>query len=198
MQTNFDIGSDADPSKPGFLTKTEVERYTRQLILDEVGLSGQQKLKAARVLVVGAGGIGSGVIPYLAAAGIGTIGIIDDDKVEVTNLHRQVLHNEDLKGCPKVDSAESFVSKLNPHVKVEKHAERLTQTMAEDLVTKYDVILDGSDNPITRYIVNDACVIKKVKLTHAESIDQWSGCQVGGPAHHLQPRGWSLLQMLVP
>lgn len=162
MQTNFDIGPESDPLSPAFLSKGEVERYTRQMILDEVGLAGQQKLKAAKVLVIGAGGIGSGVIPYLAAAGIGTIGIIDDDRVEITNLHRQVLHNEELKGQPKVDSAESFISKLNPHVKVQKYAQRLTQESAEELVSNYDVILDGSDNPITRYIVNDACVIKKV------------------------------------
>lgn len=139
------------------LSPDEVERYARHLVLPEVGGPGQARLKAARVLVIGAGGLGAPLIQYLAAAGIGTIGIVDDDTVSLSNLQRQVIHATSDIGRRKVESAAEAVSRLNPHVAVEAHALRLTPENAPDLIGAYDVVADGSDNFATRYAVSDAC-----------------------------------------
>ncbi|CAN5309668.1 molybdopterin-synthase adenylyltransferase MoeB [soil metagenome] len=138
-------------------TDDEIERYARHLILAEVGGPGQQKLKRARVLVVGAGGLGAPVIQYLAAAGVGTIGIVDDDVVALANLQRQVIHATSAVGRRKTDSARDFVARLNPNVAVETHAWRLTAANAFELVAGYDIVADGSDSFDTRYAVSDAC-----------------------------------------
>ncbi|WP_293863015.1 molybdopterin-synthase adenylyltransferase MoeB [uncultured Alsobacter sp.] len=139
------------------LSSEEVERYARHIVLRHVGGPGQNKLKAARVLVIGAGGLGSPLIQYLAAAGIGTIGVIDDDVVSLSNLQRQILHGTPDVGRPKVDSAADAVARLNPHVVVERLAERLGPSTVDALVARYDIVADGSDNFETRYAVSDAC-----------------------------------------
>jgi sulfur-carrier protein adenylyltransferase/sulfurtransferase len=141
------------------LTPEEARRYSRHLLLPEIGVLGQRRLKAARVLVVGAGGLGSPALLYLAAAGVGTIGVVDDDVVEDSNLQRQVLHGTADVGRPKVDSAADAVERTNPLVRVVRHRERLTADSAARLVAGYDLVLDGSDNFATRYLVNDACVL---------------------------------------
>ena len=143
------------------LSDEEIERYSRHIILSEVGGAGQQKLKEASVLVVGAGGLGSPVLLYLAAAGVGRIGVIEDDVVDVTNLQRQVLHSTSDVGRPKVVSASETMQQINPHVEVDVYQQRLTKDNVLDLVDKYDVIVDGVDNFPTRYLLNDACVMKK-------------------------------------
>lgn len=137
------------------LTDAEIERYARQIILPEIGGSGQQKLKAARILMIGAGGLGAPVLIYLAAAGIGTLGIVDDDIVSLSNLHRQIIHTTKALNTLKVDSAQNTIEAINPHVLVEKHACRLTQDNAQTLIANYDIIVDGSDNFTTRYLVAD-------------------------------------------
>lgn len=139
------------------LDSTELERYARHIVLREVGGPGQAKLKAARVLIIGAGGLGAPMLLYLAAAGVGTIGIVDDDIVSLSNLQRQVIHATPDLGLRKVDSAEAAIERLNPHVKVETHMTRLDATNALDLISDYDVVADGSDNFATRYLVSDAC-----------------------------------------
>jgi molybdopterin/thiamine biosynthesis adenylyltransferase len=149
------------------LSPEELERYARHIVLREVGGQGQQKLKAARVLVIGAGGIGSPAILYLAAAGVGTIGVVDDDKVSLSNLQRQVLHATSHVGRPKTESAALAVSRLNPHVNVELHELRLDQGNASRIVKNYDVVLDGSDNFATRYLVSDTCYHQKKPLVTA-------------------------------
>ncbi|HEY8551216.1 MAG TPA: molybdopterin-synthase adenylyltransferase MoeB [Vicinamibacterales bacterium] len=137
----------------------EYQRYSRHLILPEVGLEGQRKLKAARVLCIGAGGLGSPVALYLAAAGVGTIGLVDFDVVDLSNLQRQVLHGTPDIGRSKLDSARDRILALNPHVKVETFNEALTSKNALEIFRGYDVVLDGTDNFPTRYLVNDACVL---------------------------------------
>jgi adenylyltransferase/sulfurtransferase len=139
------------------LTPTELARYGRQLALPDVGLAGQERLRAARVLVVGAGGLGSPAVLYLAAAGVGVIGIVDDDVVEPSNLHRQILHGTSDIGREKTASAADAVLRLNPHVQVHVHQERLTAARAPAILRDYDIVIDGSDNYATRYAVNDAC-----------------------------------------
>lgn len=139
------------------LTPEEVERYQRHLVLREVGGQGQQKLKAARVLVIGAGGLGSPLIMYLAAAGVGTIGIVDDDHVSLSNLQRQIAHDTASTGTLKVESAAATVARLNPHVKVVPHPVRIAADNALGLIADYDIVADGSDNFATRYLVSDAC-----------------------------------------
>ena len=141
------------------LTNDEVQRYSRHLILPEVGPDGQRRLKAGRVLCVGAGGLGSPAALYLAAAGVGTIGIIDFDAVDVSNLQRQILHGTPDVGRSKLQSAKDRLSALNPTVKVESYETALTSKNALELFKDYDIILDGTDNFSTRYLVNDACVI---------------------------------------
>ena len=139
------------------LSPDEIERYARHIVLHGVGGPGQQKLKAARVLVIGAGGLGSPLIQYLAAAGVGTIGVVDDDTVSLSNLQRQVLHGTSDLGRLKVESAKEAVARLNPHVELIAHAQRLDASNARELVRAYDLVADGSDNFTTRYTVSDAC-----------------------------------------
>ncbi|TBW38429.1 HesA/MoeB/ThiF family protein [Siculibacillus lacustris] len=138
-------------------TPEEVERYARHIVLRDVGGPGQQKLKAARVLVVGAGGLGSPILQYLAAAGIGTLGIVDDDAVSLSNLQRQVIHATADVGRPKVDSAAEAIARLNPTVTVERHSLRLAPDNAAGLVAAYDVVVDGVDNYPTRFLLADTC-----------------------------------------
>lgn len=149
------------------LTPIEIDRYKRHLVLREVGGQGQQLLKAAKVLVVGAGGLGSPVLLYLAAAGVGTIGIIDDDTVSLDNLQRQIAHRTCDVGRPKVESAKQAVQRLNPHVAVETYAERLTAANALAIIGQYDIVADGSDNFATRYLVSDACFLARKTLVFA-------------------------------
>lgn len=147
------------PPPPAPLSPDELQRYHRHLILPEIGEDGQRRLKTARVLLIGAGGLGSPAALYLAAAGVGTLGIVDADEVELSNLQRQVLHDTESVGVPKVDSAVSRLRAINPHVDVIAHHARLTSANAMELLSAYDVIVDGSDNFQTRYLVNDACVL---------------------------------------
>ncbi len=146
------------------LTPAELERYARHIVLREVGGPGQAALKRARVLVVGAGGLGAPVLYYLAAAGIGTLGIVDDDLVSLSNLQRQVIHTTADIGEPKVDSAAAAIGRLNPHVVVERHDMRFAADNALELLSQYDLVVDGSDNFATRYLVSDACYFAKLPL----------------------------------
>lgn len=141
------------------LTPAEVERYSRHLIIPEIGAVGQRRLKNAKVLVIGAGGLGSPALLYLAAAGVGTLGIVDDDTVDLSNLQRQVIHGVQDVGTPKIESARKAIAELNPLVKVVLHNERLDSSNALELFAGYDLILDGADNFATRYLVNDAAAI---------------------------------------
>lgn len=141
------------------LTRDELARYSRHLLLPEVGVEGQRKLKAARVLLVGAGGLGSPAALYLAAAGVGTLGIVDFDRVDVTNLHRQLLHGTSDVGRTKLESAIDRLREVNPHVVVEPRELRLSAANALEVVRQYDLVVDGTDNFQTRYLVNDACVL---------------------------------------
>jgi molybdopterin-synthase adenylyltransferase len=149
------------------LDAQELERYARHIVLREVGGPGQAKLKAARVLVVGAGGLGAPVLLYLAAAGVGTLGVIDDDTVSLSNLQRQVIFAASDIGKRKVDGAEAAIARLNPHVAVEAHMARLNAANAIELISKYDIVADGSDNFATRYLVSDACYFAKKPLVTA-------------------------------
>jgi adenylyltransferase/sulfurtransferase len=149
------------------LSPDEIERYARHIVLAEVGGPGQQKLKRARVLVVGAGGLGAPVIQYLAAAGVGTLGIVDDEAVAISNLQRQVIHRTEDVGRPKVESARDAVSRINPHVAVDTHAIRLDENNASWLVGQYDIVVDCSDNFPTRYAVSDACFAGRRTLVTA-------------------------------
>ncbi|MCC9608408.1 molybdopterin-synthase adenylyltransferase MoeB [Blastopirellula sp. JC732] len=139
--------------------REELQRYSRQITLPPVGVAGQEKLKAASVLVIGAGGLGSPAAMYLAAAGVGRLGIVDADEVDLSNLHRQIIHSSQRVGKSKVDSAAATLGAINPHVQIEPHPVRLTAENARELITPYDVVLDGTDNFATRYLVNDACVL---------------------------------------
>jgi adenylyltransferase/sulfurtransferase len=141
------------------LSSDEILRYSRHLILPEVALDGQQRLKASRVLLIGAGGLGSPLALYLAAAGVGTIGLVDFDVVDVTNLQRQIVHGTKDVGRPKLESARDRLKDLNPHVHVEGYETRLTSENALEIVRDYDIVIDGTDNFATRYLTNDACVI---------------------------------------
>ncbi|PCJ82893.1 MAG: molybdenum cofactor biosynthesis protein MoeB [Flavobacteriales bacterium] len=140
-------------------TKEELERYSRHLIIPEFNIEGQKKLKAAKVLVVGAGGLGAPLLQYLAAAGVGTLGIVDFDVVDKSNLHRQVLFNIKDIGRPKTEVAKERLESLNPHITVKTHNTRFTSENALDIIKDYDLVADGTDNFPTRYLVNDACVI---------------------------------------
>ena len=148
-------------------SEDEIQRFSRHILLREVGGTGQAKLKAARVLVVGAGGLGSPLMLYLAAAGIGTLGVIDDDVVDLSNLQRQVAHTTDRIGMPKVASATQAAQAINPDLKVEAHAARLSADNAFDLIRRYDIVCDGTDNFATRFLVADACVLAKRTLVSA-------------------------------
>ncbi|HEY5082849.1 MAG TPA: molybdopterin-synthase adenylyltransferase MoeB [Bauldia sp.] len=152
----------------------EIERYARHIVLADLGGPGQQKLKQARVLVIGAGGLGSPVIQYLAAAGVGTIGIADDDGVSLSNLQRQVIHDTAAIGRPKVESAADAVARQNPHVAVETHAFRVTADNAVALIARYDMVADCSDSFVTRYAVSDACFHAQKPLVVA-AVAQFDG-----------------------
>jgi adenylyltransferase/sulfurtransferase len=141
------------------LSKDEILRYSRHLIMPEVGMEGQLKLKAAKVLLVGTGGLGAPMALYLTAAGVGTIGLVDFDVVDYTNLQRQVIHGTKDVGKPKIDSAIETMNDINPFVKVIRHEVALTSENAMDLVKDYDLVADGTDNFPTRYLVNDVCVL---------------------------------------
>jgi adenylyltransferase/sulfurtransferase len=141
------------------LTHAEIARYSRHLIIPEIGLGGQERIRAARVLLVGTGGLGSPLALYLAAAGVGTIGLVDDDIVDASNLQRQIIHGTSDIGTHKLDSALASIKEINPNVEVELHRTYLTSENALDIVARYDVVADGTDNFPTRYLVNDACVL---------------------------------------
>lgn len=146
-------------------TEDQIKRYSRQIILPEVGGKGQRKLLSSRVLVIGAGGLGASAIAYLAAAGIGTLGIIDSDNVEISNLQRQIIHGSGL-GAPKARSAEHFIRTLNSDVNVVALEKRLTGENARKIIRGYDFVVDGSDNFPTHYLINDACVLEKKAFSH--------------------------------
>ncbi len=146
------------------LSDDELERYARHIVLPEIGGAGQQKLKQARVLVLGAGGLGSPVLQYLAAAGIGRLGIVDDDVVALSNLQRQVIHGTGTVAVSKAKSAAAAISRLNPHVRVDIHPVRLTPENAAGLLAGSDVVVDGSDNFDTRYALADACAAARIPL----------------------------------
>jgi adenylyltransferase/sulfurtransferase len=148
-------------------SEEQIHRYARHILLREVGGDGQQKLLNSKVLIVGAGGLGSPALLYLAAAGIGTIGIVDDDDVDLSNLQRQIAHDVAAIGTPKVESAARAVARINPDVTVRPYRARITAANAADLIAEYDVIADGSDNFATRFLVNDACFFAKKTLVSA-------------------------------
>ncbi|MGL4310309.1 MAG: HesA/MoeB/ThiF family protein [Paracoccaceae bacterium] len=155
-------------------TDAELDRYARHIILREIGGSGQKKLKAAKVLVVGAGGLGSPALMYLAAAGVGTIGVIDADVVDTSNLQRQIIHTDARIGMPKVFSAEQAMRAVNPFVAIRPYNRSLDEATAESLIADYDIVLDGTDNFATRYLVNRTCVALGKPLVSA-AITQWEG-----------------------
>lgn len=141
------------------LSQEEIIHYSRHLIMPEIGMSGQRRLKASSVLMIGAGGLGSPLAQYLAAAGVGTIGIVEFDTVDKSNLHRQVLYSSEQIGLPKLDCAQQRLGALNPHINIVPHDSRLTADNALDIIADYDLVVDGTDNFPTRYLVNDACVL---------------------------------------
>ncbi|MEM5471215.1 molybdopterin-synthase adenylyltransferase MoeB [Hoeflea sp. AS60] len=149
------------------LNPDEVARYARHIVLAEIGGAGQQRLKAARVLVIGAGGLGSPVLSYLAAAGVGLLGVIDDDEVSLSNLQRQILHDTANVGMAKTESAARALKRLNPHTRVVPHEMRLTKDNAIDVLTGYDMVVDGSDNFETRHLLADTCEALKIPLVTA-------------------------------
>ncbi|WP_417425734.1 molybdopterin-synthase adenylyltransferase MoeB [Hoeflea sp.] len=149
------------------LSPEEVARYARHIVLKEIGGSGQQQLKAARVLVLGAGGLGSPVLNYLAAAGVGLLGVVDDDKVSLSNLQRQILHDSANIGMAKTESAAQAIARLNPHTRVVTHTLRLTADNAVDILTAYDMVVDGSDNFEVRYLLADTCESLNIPLVTA-------------------------------
>ncbi len=155
-------------------SEDELERYARHIVLHEIGGPGQQRLRNARVLVIGAGGLGSPAILYLAAAGVGRVGIVDDDEVSLSNLQRQVLHETAEIGASKTDSAARAVARINPHVQVEGHAVRLEAHNVDALLGGYDIVLDGSDNFDTRYLLNARAAAARVPLVSA-AIGRWEG-----------------------
>jgi sulfur-carrier protein adenylyltransferase/sulfurtransferase len=162
------------PTQPTHFTRSELARYARHLALPEFGLAAQQKLKEAKVLVIGAGGLGSPMLLYLAAAGVGKIGIVDFDVVDESNLQRQVLFGEDDLGIPKTEAAKARIKSLNPHINIVLHQTRLSSENALEIIQDYDVVADGSDNFPTRYLVNDACVLLNKPLVFG-AIFQFEG-----------------------
>ena len=169
------VGKEAEATKPkGDFSDSELNRYARHIVLREVGGAGQKALKNARVLVVGAGGLGAPALQYLAAAGVGTIGVIDDDVVENANLQRQVIHKDASIGSPKVFSAQAEMQAQNPNIDVRPYNRRLTVDIANELCNDYDVVLDGTDNFDTRYLVNRACVQTGRPLISG-ALSQWEG-----------------------
>ncbi|WP_193140550.1 HesA/MoeB/ThiF family protein [Meridianimarinicoccus sp. MJW13] len=164
----------AAPDQTAPLTDAELDRYARHIVLRELGGMGQRRLKAAQVLVIGAGGLGAPVLEYLGAAGVGTLGVIDDDVVDASNLQRQVIHSEATLGMPKVFSAQTRLRDLNPHVILRPYHRRLTEDIAHDLIDGYDLVLDGCDDFATRALVNRTCVALGKPLISG-AITQWEG-----------------------
>ena len=156
------------------ITEEYLERYSRHILLKEVGGPGQKRLNRAKVLIIGAGGLGSPNILYLAAAGVGTIGIVDDDVVELSNLQRQVCHNSEEVGNPKVESAKKCALRINPNIQINVHNERLDSRNSGQLISKYDIVADGSDNFDTRLVVNDSCYAYEKPLVSA-AINRFDG-----------------------
>jgi len=174
------------------LTKEQIARYSRQLILPEIGVKGQERLLRSSVLVVGAGGLGSPAALYLAAAGVGRLGLIDDEAVAISNLHRQILHETADVGRPKSQSAERRLAALNPAVSIQALPQRLTAENAREILGGFDVVLDGSDNFPTRYLVNDACVLLGKPLVHGGVI------HVGGQVLTVLPGRSACLRCVFP
>ena len=168
------VKADPEPAQPGTFGGVELERYARHIVLREIGGPGHKRIKHARVLVIGAGGLGSPALLYLGAAGIGTLGVIDDDVVDNSNLQRQVIHRDADIGTPKVFSAEAAVKAQNPYADIRPYHRRLTEEIARDLIDDYDIVLDGSDNFDTRYLVNKICVEAKKPLVSG-ALSQWEG-----------------------
>ena len=165
------------------MTPEEVERYARHIVLREIGGPGQQKLLNAKLLCVGAGGLGSSALFYLAAAGVGHIGVVDDDVVSLSNLQRQVLHDTDSIGALKTKSAQQALTRVNPNVEVTGYDLRLDDSNVDDIIAGYDLVLDGTDNFTSRYLVNAACVRAGVPLVSA-AMSQWEGqISLYDPAH---------------
>lgn len=167
-------------------TEIELERYSRHILLPEVGAIGQAKLRAASVLVVGAGGLGAPMILYLAAAGVGRVGVIDDDDIEISNLQRQVIHTTDRIGYNKSESAAASATAVNPEIQIETHALRLDETNVDEMLGAYDIIADGTDNFETRYLVNDAAVRLGKTLVSAALLrfdGQLTTIKPGGPCY---------------
>jgi molybdopterin-synthase adenylyltransferase len=166
----------------------ELERYARHIVMREVGGPGQVALKAARVLVIGAGGLGAPVLMYLAAAGVGTLGVVDDDEVSLSNLQRQIIHFTPDVGRPKVESAADTIHALNPHVVFHAHATRIVAANALALIGDYDIVVDGSDNFATRYLVSDACYLAKKPVISA-ALGVFDGSLTTLRAHEKNARG---------
>jgi molybdopterin/thiamine biosynthesis adenylyltransferase len=186
--------SDGKPLKPH-----EIERYARHIILQEIGGIGQQALKAARVLVVGAGGLGSPVLLYLAAAGVGTLGVVDDDTVSLSNLQRQVLHATGDIGRPKTESAAASLNDMNPNIAIIEHTVRLTAENAADIMADYDIVVDGSDNFETRYLVADKAEELKLPLV-AGALGRFDGSLTVLMPHETDEKGesWPRYRDLFP
>lgn len=179
--------SHAAPLPGAELSRAELSHYGRHLLVPEIGVEGQRKLKNARVLMVGAGGLGSPLGLYLAAAGVGTLGIVEFDRIEASNLHRQVLYGADQVGQPKLDAAAARLRGVNPHITIRPHALRLDASNALELIAEYDLVVDGTDNFATRYLINDACVLLGKHNVHA-SIFRFDGMlsifgAPGGPCY---------------
>src|SRR5215475_4422709 len=168
------------PEQLAALSKDEILRYSRHLIMPEVGMEGQQKLKAAKVLTIGAGGLGSPLGLYLAAAGVGTLGLVDFDIVDESNLHRQVLFGRTSVGKAKTQAATERLRDVNPHIQVIPYETRLDSSNALELFKDYDVIVDGTDNFPTRYLVNDACVLLASRTSTARSSASRARCRSSG------------------
>ena len=170
------------------LSDEEVERYARHIVLQEVGGPGQNRLKASSVLVIGAGGLGAPLLMYLAAAGIGRIGVVDADTVSLSNLQRQVIHTTERIGLAKVESAKAQIASINPHVLVETHATRITSRNSLELMAGYDIVADGCDNFPTRFMVSDACYFAKKTLVSA-AVGQFDGQISTFKPHLVSPSG---------
>jgi adenylyltransferase/sulfurtransferase len=149
------------------LTERQIERYSRQIILEEVGGTGQKKLLSSKVLIIGAGGLGAPAALYLAAAGVGTLGIIDYDKVDLTNLQRQIIHHTNDVGVEKVKSAENKMRAINPDITIKTYQTRVTAENISEIIRQYDFVIDGTDNFPAKFLVNDACYFEKVPFSHA-------------------------------
>lgn len=149
------------------LTSEQIERYSRHFVLKEIGVGGQKRLLSSKVLVIGAGALGSSALMYLAAAGVGTIGICDYDCVDLSNLQRQIIHRSDSVGTSKISSAAKTIEGLNPDVKIITHNERMTVDNIQDIITQYEFVLDCTDRFETKFLINDACVLSKVPYSHA-------------------------------